>query len=147
MLPNLRSYDSVVSATAHPSPTWPTTYRALRVTGGVPAYLLTDNPRTVTVEHVAGIPVRHPDMVALGRHYGAVVAKYRPFHPESKRLVRLSQRGLTTGPSPGLAGSGVRPPLRADLAGLDPQAVRCQHAADFAHLRAPGKYRQTSLRR
>ena len=58
--------------------------RALRITGGVPAYLLTDNPRTVTVEHVAGIPVRHPDMVALGRHYGATVATCRPFDPESK---------------------------------------------------------------
>jgi transposase len=58
--------------------------RALRITGGVPAYLLTDNAKTVTVEHVAGIPVRHPDMVALGRHYGAVVATCRPFDPESK---------------------------------------------------------------
>jgi transposase len=58
--------------------------RALRITGGVPAYLLTDNARTVTVEHVAGIPVRHPDMVALGRHYGAVVQSCRPFDPESK---------------------------------------------------------------
>lgn len=58
--------------------------RALRITGGVPAYLLTDNAKTVTVEHVAGIAVRHPDMVALGRHYGAVVATCRPFDPESK---------------------------------------------------------------
>jgi transposase len=38
----------------------------------------------VTVEHVAGIPVRHPDMVALGRHYGAVVQTCQPFDPESK---------------------------------------------------------------
>ena len=58
--------------------------RALRIIGGVPAYLLTDNPRTVTVEHVAGIPVRHPDMVALGRHYGATVATCRPADPQSK---------------------------------------------------------------
>jgi transposase len=58
--------------------------RALRIIGGVPAYLLTDNAKTVTVEHVAGIPVRHPDMVALGRHYGATVATCRPFDPESK---------------------------------------------------------------
>jgi transposase len=58
--------------------------RALRITGGVPAYLLTDNAKTVTVEHVAGIAVRHPDMVALGRHYGATVASCRPFDPESK---------------------------------------------------------------
>jgi transposase len=37
----------------------------------------------VTVEHVAGIPVRHPDMVALGRHYGAVVQTCGPCDPES----------------------------------------------------------------
>jgi transposase len=58
--------------------------RALRVIGGAPAYLLTDNARTVTVEHVAGIPVRHPDMVALGRHYGCTVQSCRPFDPETK---------------------------------------------------------------
>jgi transposase len=58
--------------------------RALRIVGGAPAYLLTDNPKTVTVEHVAGIPVRHPDMVALGRHYGCTVETCRPFDPESK---------------------------------------------------------------
>ena len=58
--------------------------RALRVVGGAPAYLLTDNAKTVTVEHVAGIPVRHPDMVALGRHYGCTVETCRPFDPESK---------------------------------------------------------------
>jgi len=58
--------------------------RALRIIGGAPAYLLTDNAKTVTVEHVAGIPVRHPDMVALGRHYGCAVQTCRPFDPESK---------------------------------------------------------------
>jgi hypothetical protein len=58
--------------------------RALRIIGGAPAYLLTDNARTVTVEHVAGVPVRHPDMVALGRHYGCTVESCRPFDPESK---------------------------------------------------------------
>jgi transposase len=58
--------------------------QALRVIGAAPSYLLTDNAKTVTVEHVAGIPVRHPDMVALGRHYGAMVATCRPFDPESK---------------------------------------------------------------
>ena len=36
------------------------------------------------MEHVAGIAVRHPDMVALGRHYGATVQTCRPFDPESK---------------------------------------------------------------
>ena len=42
----------------------------LRRIGGAPTYLLTDNAKTVTVEHVAGIAVRHPKMVAAGRHYG-----------------------------------------------------------------------------
>jgi hypothetical protein len=58
--------------------------QALRAVGGAPTYLLTDNPRTVTVDHVAGIPVRHPEMVALGRHYGCKVETCVPFDPESK---------------------------------------------------------------
>ena len=52
--------------------------------GGAPTYLLTDNARTVTMDHVAGIPVRHPEMVALGRHYGCKVETCVPFDPESK---------------------------------------------------------------
>jgi transposase len=39
--------------------------QALRAAGGAPTYLLTDNARTVTMDHVAGIPVRHPEMVAM----------------------------------------------------------------------------------
>jgi transposase len=56
----------------------------LRRIGGVPAYLLGDNAKTVTVEHVAGVAVRHPMMVAAGRHYGATVHSCEPFDPESK---------------------------------------------------------------
>jgi hypothetical protein len=56
----------------------------LRAVGGAPTYLLTDNAKTVTVEHVAGIPVRHPEMVALGRHYGCKVETCVPYDPESK---------------------------------------------------------------
>ena len=58
--------------------------QALRAVGGAPTYLLTDNARTVTMDHVAGIPVRHPEMVALGRHYGCTVETCVPFDPESK---------------------------------------------------------------
>jgi hypothetical protein len=57
---------------------------ALRQIGGAPTYLLTDNPKTVTVEHIAKVPVRHPEMVAVGRHYGCVVNTCEPFDPESK---------------------------------------------------------------
>ena len=55
-----------------------------RACGGVPAFALTDNEKTVTVEHVAGVPVRHPMVVAAGRHYGLTVHTCVPFDPESK---------------------------------------------------------------
>ena len=54
---------------------------SLRRLGGAPTYALTDNEKTVTVEHVAGVPVRHPEMVAAGRHYGVQVATCVPFDP------------------------------------------------------------------
>ncbi len=73
-------------------PTWDRTMgtllacldQMLREVGGVPTYLLTDNERTVTTDRVAGIPVRHPTMVAFGRHYGCQVASCEPYDPECK---------------------------------------------------------------
>lgn len=73
-------------------PTWDRTIptvigcldRAMRAFGGAPTYWLTDNERTVTTGHVAGIAVRHPAMVALGGHYGITVATCVPADPESK---------------------------------------------------------------
>ncbi len=68
--------------------TWPSVCSAidvaLRRAGGVPTYLLTDNEKTVTVEHVAGLPVRNAAAVALGRHYGLTVATCVPYDPASK---------------------------------------------------------------
>ncbi|WP_425474998.1 Mu transposase domain-containing protein, partial [Fodinibacter luteus] len=49
-----------------------------------PAYVLTDNARTVTIDHVAGVPVRHPDLVAVARHYGTTVHTCVPYDPQSK---------------------------------------------------------------
>ena len=40
--------------------------RALRAFGGAPTYLLTDNEKTVSVDHVCGIAVRNPQIV-VGR--------------------------------------------------------------------------------
>lgn len=57
---------------------------ALRRIGGAPTYLLTDNAKTVTVDRIAGLPVRHPEIVAAGRHYGCKVETCEPFDPESK---------------------------------------------------------------
>jgi len=56
----------------------------LRRLGGAPTYVLTDNAKTVTMDRVAGVPVRHPQIVAAGRHYGCKVETCRPFDPESK---------------------------------------------------------------
>ena len=50
----------------------------------MPAYLLTDNEKTVTVEHVAGIPVRNLGAVEFSRHYGLTVATCVPYDPASK---------------------------------------------------------------
>ena len=58
--------------------------RAMRAFGGAPTYWLTDNERTVAIDHVAGVPVRHPEMVAVGSHYGITVATCVPADPESK---------------------------------------------------------------
>jgi hypothetical protein len=57
---------------------------AFRRAGGVPAYLLADNEKTVTVEHIAGIAVRNAAAVESGRHYGLTVATCVPYDPASK---------------------------------------------------------------
>jgi transposase len=56
----------------------------LRRLQGAPTYLLTDNERTVTTDRVAGVPVRHPVMVAAARHYGLEVRTCEVADPESK---------------------------------------------------------------
>src|SRR6201994_4273330 len=48
--------------------------RALRAFGGVPTYALTDNEKTVSIDHVCGIAVRNPQIVDVARHYGLTIA-------------------------------------------------------------------------
>jgi transposase len=66
--------------------------QTLRRLGGAPTYLLTDNAKTVTTEHVAGVPIRHPEMVAVGRHYGCKVESCVAYDPESKGGVEATVR-------------------------------------------------------
>jgi hypothetical protein len=87
-------------------PTWDRTLptviacldRSMRIWGGAPTYWLTDNERTVTSDHVAGIAVRHPLIVAAGRHYGVTIATCVPADPESKggseATVRIAKADL-----------------------------------------------------
>lgn len=68
--------------------TMPSVFAALDQTfrrlGGVPTYVLTDNEKTVTVEHIAGIPVRNAQLVSFAGHYSVVVHTCVPADPASK---------------------------------------------------------------
>jgi len=46
--------------------------------------VLTDNAKTVSIDHIAGVAVRHPEIVAAARHYGTQVHTCVPFDPQSK---------------------------------------------------------------
>jgi hypothetical protein len=71
--------------------------RSLRAFGGAPPYALTDNEKTVSVDHVCGIAVRNPTIVAVGRHYG-VLATCVSADPQSKggseATVRIAKADL-----------------------------------------------------
>jgi hypothetical protein len=58
--------------------------RTLRRFDGAPTYALTDNEKTVSVDHVCGIAVRNPVIVEVSRHYGLTVATCEPADPQSK---------------------------------------------------------------
>jgi hypothetical protein len=72
--------------------------RTLRRFGGVPTYALTDNERTVTADHVCGIAIRNPKIVAASRHYKLTVATCVPADPQSKggseATVRIAKADL-----------------------------------------------------
>jgi hypothetical protein len=72
--------------------------RTLRQIDGCPTYALTDNEKTVTVEHVCGIAVRNPTIVEVSRHYGLTIATCEPGDPQSKggseATVRVAQADL-----------------------------------------------------
>ena len=82
--------------------TLPSVFAALdqtfRLAGGVPTYVLTDNEKTVTTEHIAGIPVRNAQLVAWAAHYAVTVHTCVPADPASKggseASVRVSKADL-----------------------------------------------------
>lgn len=70
----------------------------LRRIGGAPTYALTDNERTVTTDHIARIPVRNPQIIEIGHHYGLTIRTCVPADPQSKggseATVRIAKRDL-----------------------------------------------------
>jgi len=82
--------------------TIPSVFAALdatfRLVGGAPTYVLTDNERSVTVEHVARIPVRNRNIVTFARYYGVTVLTCQVRDPASKggveNAVKLAKADL-----------------------------------------------------
>ncbi|SRR6266545_3325339 len=72
--------------------------RALRRFGGAPTYALTDNEKTVSTDHIAGIAVRNSQIVSVGRHYGMSIETCVPADPQSKggseATVRIAKADL-----------------------------------------------------
>ena len=72
--------------------------QTFRLIGGVSTYVLTDNEKTVTDRHIAGIAVRNETMVAVSNYYGVTVATCVPYDPESKggseATVRIAKADL-----------------------------------------------------
>src|SRR5437763_1145678 len=68
--------------------TLPTVIACIRTTlrrfGGAPTYGLSDNEKTLTLDHIARIAVRHPTIVEVGRQYGLTFASCVPADPQSK---------------------------------------------------------------
>ncbi|QIP43993.1 transposase (plasmid) [Rhodococcus erythropolis] len=57
-----------------------------------------DNEKTATIDHVAGIAVRNPEIVEVARHYGTTLRTCLPADPESKggseATVRIAKADL-----------------------------------------------------
>lgn len=72
--------------------------QTLRRFGGCPTYGLSDNEKTLTVDHVARIAIRNPEMVAAAHHYGLTVVSCLPADAPSKggseATVRLAKADL-----------------------------------------------------
>jgi transposase len=68
--------------------TLPTVIACLDITlrrfGSAPTYGLSDNEKTLTTDHIAGIAVRQSTMVEVGRHYGLTFASCVRADPQSK---------------------------------------------------------------
>ncbi|MGC0327114.1 hypothetical protein RKD23_000104 [Streptomyces sp. SAI-170] len=96
----------------------------MRAIGGAPTCVLTDNEKTMTIDRVAGIAVRHPQVVAAGRHYGLQVHTCVPFDPESTGGSEATVRTEFGRPS-GCWPVGIPSPVRAAPLPWSGCAVRC----------------------
>jgi hypothetical protein len=100
-------------------------------------YLLTDNERTVTTGHVAGLAVRNRQMLSVAHYYGASLHTCAPADPESKggseSTVKLAKADVLPRPE-NLVGD------YADFSGLE---TACAEATDRFNTRL---HRETDAR-
>src|SRR3954468_25104919 len=103
--------------------------RALRRFGGAPSYALTDNEKTVSTDHIAGIAVRNPQIVAVARHYGLSIETCVPADPQSKggseATVRIAKADLVP----------TEHNLRASYASFAELEQACQEFCDRVNAR------------
>ena len=120
-------------------PTWDKTLptvigcldRAMRTFGGCPTYWLTDNEKTVTVDHVAGIAVRHPLIVAGRSSLRGDDRDVRPGRPRIQGRV-----GIDGADRQGRSGADRRQPARRlQSAGLS-SSTACEAFMDKVNTRA-----------
>ena len=75
----------IIALTIGPCPRWsPPWTRPFASSVGRRTYVLTDNEKTVTDRHIAGIAVRNETMVAVSNYYGVTICTCVPYDPESK---------------------------------------------------------------
>ena len=93
----------------------PSVFAALDVTlrrlGGAPTYVLTDNEKTVTIEHVAGMAVRNPATVAFARFYGVTVCTCEPAAWRAR--AGRNRRSRSPRPTWSVKDANLLPPLTA----------------------------------
>jgi transposase len=103
--------------------------RALRAFGGAPTYALTDNERTVSVDHICGLAIRNQQIVSVGRHYGLTIATCVPADPESKggseATVRIARADLVP----------TEHNLRSEYAGFGQLEAACAELGDRVNTR------------
>jgi transposase len=98
--------------------------RCFRILGGAPTYVLTDNEKTVTTAHVAGVPVRNQQTLDFARHYGVTVLTCQPADPATKGGVEASVK---------LAKADIVPKdtnLRSDYASFTELEAACEAFMD-----------------
>lgn len=113
--------------------------QSFRAIGGAPTYVLTDNEKTVTDRHIAGIAVRNRSALDVSRYYGGHHRHLCAVRPRAQR--GLGGRRAGDQGRPGAHGiqptRGLRQ-LRRTGRGLPPAQRRAQLPPSLRHPPGPG---------